>query len=186
MKQSKSEFLFFILSLLLVLFLGAAFFIFRDTGNKSEKISHQATSQSSTTTSNSSSEDTTSIEQSLINLKAQPTQDGITSLQAEIDKVSDNTKKAQLQEELNVISANLAITTADSLRTKDSVANAQVAIDKVSDATAKANLQAELDPIKQAVSTATTTQTYTNTNTYNTYNQEESDSTDLTTDDDTE
>ena len=164
MKQSKSEFFFFILSIILVIFLGVAFFIFRDSESKAEKIDYQTSSQSTTTSSSTSEEDTTNIEQSLASLKANPTQDGISSLQAEIDKVSDGTKKAQLQEELNVIAANLAITTADSLRTADSVNAAQEAINKVSDATSKANLQAELDPISQAVSAASTaTQSYTDT-----------------------
>ena len=122
----------------------------------------------------------------LAEAQANPTSEAVTNAQAAINKLSDESKKTDLQSQLDAVSAEVtnesnaetAVATAESEQTSANVTAAQAAIDVLTIVTVKDQLLARLDAVCNAIAAATT-QSYTSSgdSTYSTYDNTYSDST---------
>lgn len=184
MKTSRSEVTYLILSIILIAFGAGIYLIF---GNN-----YASTSSSQTTTAVSSSSSTSeedleaNAEALLAEAQANPTSEAVTNAQAAINKLSDESKKTDLQSQLDAVSAEVtnesnaetAVATAESEQTSANVTAAQAAIDVLTNETVKDQLQARLDAVSNAIAAATTQSNITSgDSTYSTYDNTYSDST---------
>lgn len=184
MKTSRSEVTYLILSIILIAFGAGIYLIF---GNN-----YASTSSSQTTTAVSSSSSTSeedleaNAEALLAEAQANPTSEAVTNAQAAINKLSDESKKTDLQSQLDAVSAEVtnesnaetAVATAESEQTSANVTAAQAAIDVLTNETVKDQLQARLDAVSNTIAAATTqSNTTSGDSTYSTYDNTYSDST---------
>lgn len=184
MKTSRSEVTYLILSIILIAFGAGIYLIF---GNN-----YASTSSSQTTTAVSSSSSTSeedleaNAEALLAKAQANPTSEAVTNAQAAINKLSNESKKTELQSQLDAVSAEVtnesnaetAVATAESEQTSANVTAAQAAIDVLTNETVKDQLQARLDTVSNAIAVATTqSNTTSGDSTYSTYDNTYSDST---------
>lgn len=184
MKTSRSEVTYLILSIILIAFGAGIYLIF---GNN-----YASTSSSQTTTAISSSSSTSeedleaNAEALLAEAQANPTSEAVTNAQAAINKLSDESKKTDLQSQLDAVSAEVtnesnaetAVATAESEQTSANVTAAQAAIDVLTNKTVKDQLQARLDAVSNAIAAATTqSNTISGDSTYSTYDNTYFDST---------
>ena len=182
MKTSRSEVTYLILSIILIAFGAGIYLIF---GNN-----YASTSSSQTTTAVSSSSSTSeedleaNAEALLAEAQANPTSEAVTNAQAAINKLSDESKKTDLQSQLDAVSAEVtnesneesAVATAESEQTSANVTAAQAAIDVLTNETVKDQLQARLDAVSNAIAATTQSNTTSGDSTYSTYDNTYSDS----------
>jgi len=181
MKTSRSEVTYLILSIILIAFGAGIYLIF---GNN-----YASTSSSQTTTAVSSSSSTSeedleaNAEALLAEAQANPTSEAVTNAQAAINKLSDESKKTDLQSQLDAVSAEVtnesnaetAVATAESEQTSANVTAAQAAIDVLTNETVKDQLQARLDAVSNAIAATTQSNTTSGDSTYSTYDNTYSD-----------
>ena len=185
MKNSRSEVTYLILSIILIAF-GAGIYLIVGNSYASNSTS-QATTATSSSSSTTSEEDLEAKAASLLaEAQANPTSEAVTNAQAAINKLSDESKKTDLQSQLDAVSAEVtnesnaetAVATAESEQTSANVTAAQAAIDVLTNETVKDQLQARLDAVSNAIAAATTQNNTTSGNsTYSTYGNTDSDST---------
>lgn len=184
MKTSRSEVTYLILSIILIAFGAGIYLIFGN--NYASTSSSQTTTAVSSSSSTSEEELEANAEALLAEAQANPTSEAVTNAQAAINKLSDESKKTDLQSQLDAVSAEVtnesnaetAVATAESEQTSANVTAAQAAIDVLTNKTVKDQLQARLDAVSNAIA-ATTTQsnTISGDSTYSTYDNTYFDST---------
>ncbi len=175
MKNSKSEVTYLILSIILIAFAAGIYLLF---GNNYASTSSSQTTTTVSSSSSASEEDLEANAESLLaEAQANPTSEAVTNAQAAINKLSDETKKTDLQSQLDTVSAEVtnesnaetAVATAESEQTSANVATAQAAIDVLTNETVKDQLQARLDAVSNAIAAATPSTTTSSSSTYSTY-----------------
>ena len=114
----------------------------------------------------------------LAEAQANPTMsEAVTNAQAAINKLSDESKKTDLQSQLDAVSAEVtnesnaetAVATAESEQTSANVTAAEAAIDVLTNETVKDQLQARLDAVSNAIAATTQSNTTSGDSTYSTY-----------------
>ena len=184
MKTSRSEVTYLIISIILIAFGAGIYLIF---GNNYASTSSSQTATAVSSSSSTSEEDLEANAEALLaKAQANPTSEAVTNAQAAINKLSDESKKTDLQSQLDAVSAEVtnesnaetAVATAESEQTSANVTAAQAAIDVLTNETVKDQLQACLDAVSNAIAAATTQNNTTSGNsTYSTYGNTYSDST---------
>ncbi len=184
MKTSRSEVTYLILSIILIAFGAGIYLIFGN--NYASTSSSQTTTAVSSSSSTSEEELEANAEALLAEAQANPTSEAVTNAQAAINKLSDESKKTDLQSQLDAVSAEVtnesnaetAVATAESEQTSANVTAAQAAIDVLTNETVKDQLQARLDAVANAIVAATTqSNTISGDSTYSTYDNTYFDST---------
>lgn len=184
MKNSRSEVTYLILSIILIAFGAGIYLIFGN--NYASTSSSQTTTAVSSSSSTSEEELEANAEALLAEAQANPTSEAVTNAQAAINKLSDESKKTDLQSQLDAVSAEVtnesnaetAVATAESEQTSANVTAAQAAIDVLTNETVKDQLQARLDAVSNAIAAATTqSNTISGDSTYSTYDNTYFDST---------
>ncbi|WP_288622014.1 GA-like domain-containing protein [uncultured Streptococcus sp.] len=184
MKTSRSEVTYLILSIILIAFGAGIYLIFGN--NYASTSSSQTTTAVSSSSSTSEEELEANAEALLAEAQANPTSEAVTNAQAAINKLSDESKKTDLQSQLDAVSAEVtnesnaetAVATAESEQTSANVTAAQAAIDVLTNKTVKDQLQARLDAVSNAIAAATTqSNTISGDSTYSTYDNTYFDST---------
>lgn len=184
MKTSRSEVTYLILSIILIAFGAGIYLIFGN--NYASTSSSQTTTAVSSSSSTSEEELEANAEALLAEAQANPTSEAVTNAQAAINKLSDESKKTDLQSQLDAVSAEVtnesnaktAVATAESEQTSANVTAAQAAIDVLTNETVKDQLQARLDAVSNAIAAATTqSNTISGDSTYSTYDNTYFDST---------
>lgn len=184
MKTSRSEVTYLILSIILIAFGAGIYLIFGN--NYASTSSSQTTTAVSSSSSTSEEELEANAEALLAEAQANPTSEAVTNAQAAINKLSDESKKTDLQSQLDAVSAEVtnesnaetAVATAESEQTSANVTAAQAAIDVLTNKTVKEQLQARLDAVSNAIAAATTqSNTISGDSTYSTYDNTYFDST---------
>lgn len=184
MKTSRSEVTYLILSIILIAFGAGIYLIFGN--NYASTSSSQTTTAVSSSSSTSEEELEANAEALLAEAQANPTSEAVTNAQAAINKLSDESKKTDLQSQLDAVSAEVtnesnaetAVATAESEQTSANVTAAQAAIDVLTNKTVKDQLQARLDAVSNAIAAATTqSNTISADSTYSTYDNTYFDST---------
>lgn len=173
MKTSRSEIGYFILSLILVAVATGIYLVF------GSQYTNPSTTMALTTSSTSEKDLEVKAEALLAEAQAHLSSENITKAQAAINKLSNETKKTDLQAQLDNLSTELAnetsaqeaVTTAENEQTSANVTAAQAAIDALSNEELKSQLQGRLDAVAAAL-TANSTSTY---STYNYYSNNTSD-----------
>lgn len=184
MKTSRSEVTYLILSIILIAFGAGIYLIFGN--NYASTSSSQTTTAVSSSSSTSEEELEANAEALLAEAQANPTSEAVTNAQAAINKLSDESKKTDLQSQLDAVSAEVtnesnaetAVATAESEQTSANVTAAQAAIDVLTNETVKDQLQNRLDAVANAIVAATTqSNTISGDSTYSTYDNTYFDST---------
>ncbi|MFC3931802.1 hypothetical protein ACVR0S_06220 [Streptococcus dentapri] len=147
MKIKKSEALYFLLSIILLVLILGLYMYGKSAGRVKSGNAEVAPTYLSTSSSSSSEGSSDSLEADLKDLEENPSQEGIASVQTAINQVSDQETKNSYQERLNIVNAKLAVSEAENDKTAASVQNAQEAIDKVETQSKKEELQAQLDSV---------------------------------------
>lgn len=168
MKSSKSEFLYFFLSVLVLGALAALYLVFgRNYGSYQVKTSEPT--QVSTAKENTEREITpeekqlAELETAIADLEKAPNNEKLTSLQGQVATVADQGKKAELQTRLDAITTELtnqtaaetAVANAEGYQVLYNVEVAQNAINLVTNEGKKAELQKRLDAVSAAIQAAT-------------------------------
>lgn len=183
MKRSRSEGVYFFLTILVIIASATIYFLYGH-----DKTTSLTTSTSSQITSMSKEQDiidkaTAAIE----SLENNPQQDAIEPIQELLVQISDDTNKDELQARLDAVATELthqttaetAVTQAETLQTQDSVDTAQSAINAVSNVSKKAELQSRLDTVSNTINSINnqasveTTSAYYETNTAAQYNYDD-------------
>ena len=184
MKTSRSEVTYLILSIILIAFGAGIYLIF---GNNYASTSSSQTTTAVSSSSSTSEEDLEANAKALLaEVQSNPTSEAVTNAQAAINKLSYESKKTDLQSQLDAVSAEVtnesnaetAVATAESEQTSANVTAAQAAIDVLTNKTVKDQLQARLDAVSNAIAVATTqSNTTSGDSAYSTYDNTYSDST---------
>lgn len=184
MKTSRSEVTYLILSIILIAFGAGICLIF---GNNYASTSSSQTTTAVSASSSTSEEDLEANAKALLaEVQSNPTSEAVTNAQAAINKLSYESKKTDLQSQLDAVSAEVtnesnaetAVATAESEQTSANVTAAQAAIDVLTNKTVKDQLQARLDAVSNAIAVATTqSNTTSGDSAYSTYDNTYSDST---------
>ena len=153
MFKSKSEFLFLILSIVLLVITGTVYTM------TSHSRQEQEVTQISQSTHSSSSEATKlkeAAEKAIKALEENPNQDTLKKAKEAVNKLPNGDFKKQLQEQINTIEANLkqeelaetAVTTAESTLLAADIETAQAEVNQLKDGDKKTALQKRLDDLR--------------------------------------
>ncbi|MFC3928374.1 peptidase [Streptococcus caprae] len=156
MKSSRTEILYLILSLVVLIFAGFIYLSFKDRYQISTSNSPQSSQVSSShkdkDDQNSSKDDLQEFEEAMADLEDNPTQAALSNLQNKLDKLNPEDKDTY-QERLNAVSneltlqasAETAVVTAENYQSTENLNAAQALVDQLTTPSVKTELQNRLD-----------------------------------------
>lgn len=165
MKLDKKEIGALIASLILLIFAGTMFFIFKDKGTVKVAVETKAST---------SSVSLTKIEELLKKAEADPSEQTIKAVETLLNKLVDSSKKNDFNKRLDAVKIKLAEKQAEDKAIKDgsdavsaleqnpsddNVTKAQEAVNKIKTQETKDQLQNRIDAVKASLDSATTTET---------------------------